>query len=168
MRTLESKIDAIQSRSDRLMQTIQAAGPRETFDVSELHAELHVLRGQLEEQRHQHTSLLETVREIDSRSRDVDAANESIASRLESHALRLTQTQERQTDLTSRVDQLQSTLQNTIESINAIRTETAAQETHRLREVAGRMVGLYIIGCIALTVAIAALIIVMTGIGTRQ
>lgn len=167
MRTLESKIDAIQSRSDRLLQTIQTAGPREPFDLSELRGELQALRAQLDEQRQHHSGLSESVRQIDSRSRDAEAANESIATRLETHVQRIAETQNRQSDLAGRIDQLQTTLQNTIDSINAIRAESAAHDTHRMRELAGRMVGLYIIGCIALTVAIATLIIVLTGLGSR-
>jgi seryl-tRNA synthetase len=168
MRTLESKIDAIQSRSDRLLQTIQSSGPRESVDLGELRGELQALRAQVEEHRQQQANLLESYRQIASRSQDLDASTESLASRLEKHSARLAETQERQADLAARFETLQLTMQNTIESINVMRADLATHEALRSREVAGRMVGLYIIGCIALTVAIATLVIVMTGAGIRH
>ena len=168
LRTLESKIDGVQSRCDRLQQAIQTAGPLESVDLSDLRTEIQTLRSQVDEHRKQRDGMLEAVRQLDARSLDRDAATESIASRLEKNSQRVTETLERQADLAARIDHLQTTIQNTIESINTMRAESAAQEVRRGREVAGRIVGLYIIGCIALTVAIATLIIVMTGAGIRQ
>lgn len=165
MRTLESKIDAMQSRNDRLQQSYQVATPRESLDLAEARADIAALRQQIDDVERQQSKLGDALDRIDSWARDQEAAGEGLSNRVERQTLRLTESQERMSELADRIEGLQGVLHGTIETVNNTRAEWVAHETARSREVTGRMVGLYVIGCVALTVAIATLIIVLTRVG---
>ncbi len=165
MRTLESKIDAMQSRNDRLQQSYQAAAPRESLDLAEVRADLASLRSQIDDVERQQSKLGDVLDRFDAWARDQEAASEGLSNRVEKQTLRLTESQERAGELADRIESLQGVVHGTIETLNNSRAEWIAHESARSREITGRMVGLYVIGCVALTVAIATLIIVLTRVG---
>lgn len=164
MRTLESKIDSLKSRSDRFDQAI-AGSPSKSNDMTALSEGLSALRDKVEETEQR---IGQTDASAQALAHELEAlrdANEAALERMQRQNDRITGVEERIEDLAKRIEHLQMAIQSAIETVNTAHIELVDRETARMRDLTGRIVGLYIIAGVALTVALATIIVVVARVG---
>lgn len=165
MRTLESKLDGLKSRCDRFDQAIASTPSKEPAEYGPILEEIEALRRRVDDNHEQARDITDSLQSLADTHESLRSASSSIIERVQRQNDRITHADERIEDLVRRIEHLQFTFQDTVTSITTAHRELAEREAMRARDQSGRIVGLYVIAAVALTVALATLVIVLSRVG---
>lgn len=163
VRSLESKLDAMQSRVERTTHALQVVEDRAASTADLVRKELETMHRHVAQAKALHDELRAASEQVTERQRQLAEQQERFSARLDAMFASQRATEQRAVDAAREASDSHQMVEQAIQSVTQTREEIEARDARRSHEYVGRTAGVLVISFVALTVALATLVLYALG-----